>query len=536
MKTVVMGAGPAGVTAAHQLAKETTDVTVFEAAECVGGLARSIQLWGQTVDLGPHRFFSKDRLVNELWLEVVGRDYSMVQRQTRILYKDTTFKYPLEAFDALGKLGPVEAALCVGSYLFQKSGARSQKPEPRNERTGNNTSSGFATSSPSNAEKDGGSFEDWVCRRFGRRLFETFFKTYSEKLWGIPCTELDADFAAQRIKQFSLSAAIKSALFTRNKKKHRTLVDEFAYPLGGTGMVYERMADAIRQRGGQVHLNAPARKVLVERGRVVGVAFSRMVGTSHCDVPARAPMGGTVAPLHAARTAQRAIPTNVERMACDHVISTMPLTTLLMTLDDVPPEVVNAGRQLKFRNTILVYLEVLNENPFPDNWIYVHSPELQFGRVTNFRNWVPQLYGESKNAILALEYWCNADDEMWKRDETSLIAQAQSDIVKSSLVNDPAKLGRGFVFRIPKCYPVYRRGYQEHVRLIKDYLSTISGLQVIGRYGSFKYNNQDHSILMGLLAAENVLAEKQHDLWGVNADYETYQEECSIAETGLVTA
>ena len=212
----------------------------------------------------------------------------------------------------------------------------------------------------------------------------------------------------------------------------------------------------------------------------------------------------------------------------------MPLTTLVRQLDGVPPEIVKACGQLEFRNTILVYLEVLNENPFPDNWIYVHSPDLQFGRVTNFRNWVPQLYGESPNAILALEYWCNANDEFWQRDEQVLIAQARDEIVKSGLVSDARKLGRSFVFKIPKCYPVYRRGYREHLRLIKDYLSTISGLQVIGRYGSFKYNNQDHSILMGRLAAENVLSAKQNDLWTVNSDYDDYQEACSITETGLV--
>src|SRR5258708_2786129 len=186
----------------------------------------------------------------------------------------------------------------------------------------------------------------------------------------------------------------------------------------------------------------------------------------------------------------------------------MPLTVLVTQLNRTPPGVLDACSQLKFRNTILVYLEVLNENPFPDNWIYVHSPELRFGRVTNFRNWAPQLYGDSPHAILALEYWCNADDEFWQRCEETLITQARNEIVRSGLIIDPAELGRSFVFKIPKCYPVYRRGYQAYVRLIKEYLATISGLQVIGRYGSFKYNNQDHSILMGLLAAENVLRSK----------------------------
>jgi len=471
VKTIVIGAGPAGLTAAYQLSKSTSEVAVFEAANCVGGLARSLSLWGQTVDLGPHRFLSEDRRVNELWLEVVGKDYAMVNRQTRILYHGRLFKYPLEAFDALAKLGAIEAGRCLSSY------AR-----------------GWI--SPTLQD---GSFESWVCRRFGRRLFEIFFKTYSEKLWGISCRELDADFAAQRIKKFSLSAAIKSALVPSVRQKHRTLADQFAYPTGGTGMVYERMAGTICQRGGEVHLQAPVKRVLTNCGRVVGIELA-----------------------------------SGKTLACNHVISTMPLTVLVMQLDNVPAEIVDACRQLQFRNTILVYLEVLNENPFPDNWIYAHSPELCFGRVTNFRNWVPQLYGESPNAILAMEYWCNADDEFWRRDEKVLIAQAREEIVKSGLVKDSKKLGRGFVFRIPRCYPVYHRGYQAHLRVIKDYLSGIAGVQVIGRYGSFKYNNQDHSILMGRLAAENALRGGKNDLWSVNTDYEIYQEACSITETGLV--
>lgn len=471
MKTVIIGAGPAGLTAAYQLSKATPDVRVYEADACVGGLSRSFPLWGQTVDLGPHRFFSQDRRVNEIWLEVAGRDYAMVNRQTRISYQGKLFQYPLEGWDALSKLGPLEAVRCMGSYTKELASPTAQD----------------------------GSFESWVCRRFGRRLYEIFFKTYSEKLWGIPCTELDADFAAQRIKKFSLSAAIKGALFSQGKKKHRTLVDEFAYPTGGTGMIYERMAEGVTQRGGQVNLKTPVKKVLTNNNTVVGIELA-----------------------------------SGENVPCDHVISTMPLTVLVSQLDGVPPSVVQACRALKFRNTILVYLEVLDENPFPDNWIYVHNPDLQFGRITNFRNWVPQICSGSQNTILALEYWCNSDDEFWSRDDEKLTGQARTEIVKSGLVSGLEKLGRSLVFRIPKSYPVYHRGYQPHLRVIQEHLANYTGLQVIGRYGSFKYNNQDHSILMGRLAAENILQSQKHDLWGVNTDYESYQEACTIAEAGLV--
>jgi protoporphyrinogen oxidase len=472
MKIAVIGAGPAGLTAAYELSKDTRDVQIFEADVALGGLARSINLWGQKVDLGPHRFFSNDRRVNELWLEVVGRDYRMVKRQTRILYDHKLFKYPLEAGDALIKLGGIRAAQCLFSY------AREHVWPTRLD----------------------GSFEAWVCQRFGRKLFEAFFKSYSEKLWGMTCSELDADFAAQRIKQFSLGAAIKSALFSTTRKKHRTLVDEFAYPIEGTGSVYERMASAIVKRGGIVRTATPVRRVLVDSKRVAGIELA-----------------------------------NGEKHIFDQVISTMPLTIMAAQLPETPPEVIRACQQLSFRNTILVYLEVLNENPFQDNWIYVHAPDLQFGRVTNFRNWVPELYGDSPHTILALEYWCYPTDRLWTLEDAKLIEQAQVEIKNSGLLMPSTKLGRGSVFRIPKCYPVYRRGYQEHVKTIRQHLDTIEGLHVIGRYGSFKYNNQDHSILMGRLAAQNVLHGKNHDLWGINTDYETYQEACSISQTGLVS-
>jgi len=210
------------------------------------------------------------------------------------------------------------------------------------------------------------------------------------------------------------------------------------------------------------------------------------------------------------------------------------LTVLVKQLDGVPADVLESCRQLQFRNTVLIYLEVLKKDLFPDNWIYVHSSKLRCGRITNFRNWVPNICGRSPHTILALEYWCNSDDEFWSREEEDLIRMARNEIVLSGLVGAPEEIGRAHVVRIPKSYPIYQKGYQEHVALIRSYLDSIAGLQVIGRYGSFKYNNQDHSILMGRLAAENVVSDFLHDLWSVNTDYETYQESCSITETGLV--
>src|SRR5262245_8001376 len=236
MRVAVIGAGPAGMTAADQFAKARVVVEVDEGSDHSGGMARSFRLWGQPVDLGPHRFFSNDARVNRLWLEVVGRDYRMVDRLTRLYYRNRLFYYPLEPVNALWNMGLYQAARCVGSYLKEK----------------------LLPSFPADGPA---TFESWVVGRFGRRLFEMFFKSYSEKLWGIPCQELDADFAAQRIKKFSLGEAIKAALGL-GKAKHKTLVDHFAYPVGGTGMAYERMAASVRERGGQVHLKRPVRGVL----------------------------------------------------------------------------------------------------------------------------------------------------------------------------------------------------------------------------------------------------------------------------------
>jgi protoporphyrinogen oxidase len=472
MSVAVVGAGPAGLTAAYVLAKAGTDVEVFESGESVGGLARSFKLWGQTVDLGPHRFFSTDARVNRLWLEIVGRDYQMVDRLTRIYYRGRFFRYPLSAGNALWNLGPMDAARCLLSYLAERARASAAETE--------------------------GNFEDWVTRRFGRRLFETFFKAYSEKLWGISCRELDADFAAQRIKKLSLGEAIKNALKIGGGQ-HRTLVDRFAYPLGGTGMVYERMAECVAAVG-KLHLNSPVRRIVRDGNRIAGLE------------------------LEHGQTRQ-----------FDYVISTMPLTLLVQGLQDAPADVRSAAKQLTFRNTILVYLHVEGGDLFPDQWLYIHSPELLTGRVTNFRNWVPQLYGAAPNTILALEFWCYDHDPLWRESDAQLIERATAEI-RSTGLTGAARILDGHVVRVRRCYPVYARGYREPLAKIQSYLNQLKQLTVIGRYGAFKYNNQDHSILMGLLAAQNLLEATGHNLWSVNTDYDSYQEAARIDEVGLVPA
>jgi protoporphyrinogen oxidase len=470
-EVAVIGAGPAGMTAAYALARKGVRVDLFEASDQVGGMARSIDLWGQRVDIGPHRFFSNDRRVNELWLEVVGSDYRMVNRLTRIYYGGKFYYYPLKPFNALRNLGPGQAALCSVSFL-------KEQVVP----TGDN-----------------GSFESWVTRRFGRRLFEIFFKTYSEKLWGISCEELDSDFAAQRIKKLSLFEAVRAAVLPSKEQKHKTLVDQFAYPLDGTGMVYERMADSVRAWGSEVRLRSPVRRVIVEEGRAVGLELA-----------------------------------SGEAAHYGHVVSTMPLTHMVRGLTDVPEEIRGLANSLRFRNTIVVYLRVESSALFPDQWLYVHSSELTTGRITNFRNWIPDICKDQDDSIIAMEFWCYDQDAIWSDSDEDLVSRARSELRQTGLVGD-VPIPEGSVYRVPRCYPVYDRGYRDRLRPVEAYLDGIENLHVIGRYGAFKYNNQDHSILMGLLAAENITEQASNDLWEINTDYETYQEQSTITETGLVS-
>jgi protoporphyrinogen oxidase len=470
-RIAIIGAGPAGLSAAYCLSKKGQQVDLYEASDAVGGMCKTLDLWDQKVDLGPHRFFSQDKKINELWLEVVERDYKLVDRLTRIYYKGKFFQYPLKATDALRKLGAVEVVRSMQSYF------RTRVSPPHNDN----------------------SFEYWVTSRFGKRLFEIFFKSYSEKLWGIPCNELDADFAAQRIKKFSLSEAVKGA-FIRQKNKHNTLVSKFAYPISGTGMVYNKMKDRILANGSDIFLNTPVRSVSQnEDGIVNGLITS-----------------------------------DDQFHEYDAVLSSMPLTLMVRQLPTATSEIKEAAANLKFRNTILVYLHIDGAQLFPDNWLYVQEPDVKMGRITNFSNWIPDINNGSTNTILTLEYWCYDEDEIWKAADKDLTALATKEIKKTGLLQDH-KILDSYIHKIPRCYPVYHKGYKEALAPIIDHLKQIPNLLCIGRYGAFKYNNQDHSILMGILAAENILENAGHDLWNVNTDYEAYQEMSIISETGLVT-
>lgn len=466
MKTVIIGAGPAGLSCAYELVKKGHEVEVFEAGKFLGGMARSFDLWGQIVDLGPHRFFSKQKEVNAFFSELIKEDYTLVERQTRIYYNNRYFDYPLRLGNVFRNLSLDKIVAILWYYLIQRF-----RPirNPRN-------------------------FEEWITNRFGKRLFEIFFKHYTEKLWGLKCTQIDADWAAQRIKNLSLFEAVYSAIVGNRGNKHKTLVDQFAYPRHGTGMLYERAASFTEAHGGIIRTRTPIKRVLLDESneKVIGVEFP----------------DGSIKEV-------------------DSVVSTMPLTVLISGFRNVPENVQNAVSKLFFRNTILVYLEIDRDNLFTDNWLYIHSPKVRHGRITNFRNWCKSLNKGKATTILCMEFWCfdfDEDDNIWNDTEQNIIQLAKQEIYKIDLIPKKANIINARVVKIPKCYPVYQTGYQDNMKIIIKFLNKIKGLYPIGRYGAFKYNNQDHSILMGILAAENIINNKQIDLWQINTDTEYHEE------------
>lgn len=468
-KVIVIGAGPAGLSASYILTKNNINVKVFEASPYVGGMSRSFDLWNQRVDLGPHRFFSKEPRVNKFFNEIVGDDYTVVNRLTRIYYRNRFFDYPLKLFNVLKNLKLTTIFGILLNYAKQRI---------------------FPIKNPT-------SFEEWVTNRFGKKLYTIFFKYYTEKLWGIPCTKIDADWAAQRIKGLSLFEAVISAVKGNKGNKHKTLVDQFSYPKNGTGTLYEKAADFVVENGGNIHKESPIKKVLIENNTCIGVLT----------------MDG-------------------KEYFADYVISSMPLTSLIKGIDVTPKNVLQAADKLYFRNTILVYLEIDSLNLFEDNWIYVHSPDVKHGRITNFRNWCPSLNKDSKTTIICMEYWAFQQDAIWKADDDYLGILAIKELKVLNLVEEDVKITNHKIIRVPNCYPVYEIGYRDHLNSIENFLDGINNLIPIGRYGAFKYNNQDHSILMGILAAENIIHNQKVNLWEINTDTD-YQEDGEVKDVLL---
>jgi protoporphyrinogen oxidase len=462
-RVLVCGAGPAGLTAAYLLARSGTSVTVVEASSEVGGLARTSRYKQYAFDIGGHRFFTKIQPVQALWQELLGDDLIDVPRLSRIHYRGRFFQYPLRASDALLGLGVWRSFRVLASYLWSKV-----HPSPVED-----------------------SFEQWVSNRFGRELYRIFFKTYTEKVWGIPCTEIRAEWAAQRIQGLSLARAILSATpLQRRSDEIRTLIDEFKYPRLGPGQMWERCRDRIREHGGEVWMQHR-----VERFETDGRRMLATVVTT---------------------------PEGERRLEADHVISTLSLRSLVRGFGGQAPKAVRAAAErLRYRDFILVALVVDQADLFPDNWIYVHTPGVAVGRIQNFNNWSPAMVPVPDTTVLGMEYFCFQGDALWNQPDADLIALASRELSTLGLANG-ARVRDGTVVRVPEAYPIYNSTYRDSVQTIRSFVDPLENFHTVGRNGMHKYNNQDHSMLAAMLVVEN-LHGASHDVWSVNCDFE-YQE------------
>jgi protoporphyrinogen oxidase len=477
---VIIGAGPAGLTASYELMKHGVTTTVVEKdSRYVGGLARTVEHKGYRFDIGGHRFFSKNEEVEGLWTEILGPELLTRDRLSRIYYQGRYFAYPLKAANALWNLGPVETVRCMASY------ARARVQPVRDPR----------------------SFEDWVRNQFGWRLYSIFFKTYTEKVWGISTKELSADWAAQRIKGLDMWLVLKSALLPKRKPSNRgdlvtTLIDSFRYPRLGPGQMWERVAEIHQEKGRPVLLGRSVERIEHEGGFVRAVITKTESGA-------------------------------IEKHQGTDFISSMPIRELISRLEPAAPEKVRrAADSLSYRDFISVAVMIDRRDLFPDNWIYVHDPSVKVGRIQNFKNWSPDMVPDQSKTCLGLEYFCFEGDGLWSSTDEELIDRARKELAHLGMCQ-PEEVFDGVVVRQKKAYPVYDDVYEAKVNVIREYLRTsLPNLHLAGRNGMHKYNNQDHSMMTALLVARNIATGGGFDPWKVNADA-VYHEEARVGDKDL---
>ncbi len=471
---LIIGAGPAGLAAAHELVRQDVHPVVLEKGDKAGGIARTEVYRGYRFDIGGHRFFTKNDAVMKLWQTVLDQGFITVHRISRIYYDGRFLDYPLNFFNALTRMGATESLFILLSYL------RSQiRPYPEEE-----------------------TFEQWVSNRFGRRLYGKFFAPYTAKLWGMPCDRIPADWARQRIKGLSLMAALSHALFGNQKAK--SLIHEFHYPEKGPGMMWEAFCEKIAEKGGHVRFDTKVMGLNHTNRRITGVKC--MEGDRTFEMPV------------------------------EHLISSMPLDKLIAMLDHhrvVPAGVSKAANSMSHRGLILVVLILDKDALFPDQWIYIHGPGFKVGRIQNFKNWSPAMVPDPHRTSLGMEYFCNEGDRLSSMSDEALSAVAASELARLGLAEKNQVIDT-FVVRQPDAYPVYTSGYEKRLKVIGDFLDGFENLQTIGRNGMHRYNNMDHSMQTGILAARNVLG-ADHDLWAVNEEAEYLEEDASVSPRRTLT-
>jgi protoporphyrinogen oxidase len=459
--TVILGAGPAGLTAGYLLTKRGLPVVVLEAEDQVGGIAKTVVRDGYRFDLGGHRFFTKVREVDDLWHEIMRESFLKRPRMSRIYWNGKFLDYPLRGPDVIRKLGPVELTRAFLSYLWAQL-----KPKGRED-----------------------TFEQWVSNRFGRRLFDLFFKSYTEKVWGVPTSEIRAEWAAQRIKGLSFFSAAKSAFFGNRGNKIKSLISEFNYPRYGPGQMWETMTEDIRRLGGEVLLEHRVTRLEFEGDRCVRVH----VGDLSWEPSA--------------------------------VISSLPLRNTVGMAEPAPaPGVLEAAQGLRYRDFLTVAVVLDGQDLFPDNWIYIHEPSVNVGRIQNFRSWSPWMVPDPTKACVGLEYFCFQGDELWESDDDALVQEGMRELEQLGLARAD-QLEFGFVERVPKAYPMYDAKYAERVETIRSWLDGLDNFVQIGRNGLHRYNNSDHSMLTAMRAVDNLVLGTKHVLWDVNAESAYHEEE-----------
>lgn len=460
---LIIGAGPAGLGAGYELAKNDVKVTIVESENHPGGIARTVRYKNFWFDLGGHRFFSKNEEINNIWQQLLGNDFLTVSRLSRIYYANKFFFYPIKFSNALFNLGIWESFRVLVSYICAR--LKPIRPEV--------------------------SFADWVSNRFGPRLFEIFFKTYTEKVWGIDCRTLSRDWAAQRIKGLSFSEVVKNSILRPKRTRIKTLISQFHYPVYGPGMMWEAIVKFITEKNGDILYNKKVTKIVQRNNGYEVAIIDRLTGKS-------------------------------EKIFTEYLISSMPLNDFLKSLEPAPTEdIKDIARRLSFRSFLVAAMIVKRKHIFPDQWIYIHSPEVLVGRIQNVKNWSSAMVPEEVT-LLGMEYFCNEGDNFWNQSDEEIMNLAAKEIVKLGFAR-PEEIEKGMVVRVKNAYPVYYLGFKNDLEEIRKFIVSLKNVQVIGRSGLYRYNNMDHSMLTGIYAARNYLG-RNYNVWDVNIEEEYLEE------------